>query len=149
CRGFRPGHERKDSTMRVCLFEDHLVADLEPLCLTRPAFELLCGCSRLADKQLRHFDARSAGAIVRPHLAPTAQEEFPGVAVNDPAWLRGGPVVLVNARWLPPAPGAAQAPDHGAPCVGLCGDEVAFAVLTPAHAADCSPSTLDACLERW
>src|SRR5262249_33496361 len=29
---FRPGHERKDSTMRVCLFEDHLVADLEPLC---------------------------------------------------------------------------------------------------------------------
>ena len=31
----------------------------------------------------------------------------------------------------------------------LHGDEVAYAVLGPDHLADCSPNTLDDCLEKW
>ena len=45
--------------MRVCLFEDSLAADLEPLTLTRPVFALLCGCTSLADNQDRYPDDRS------------------------------------------------------------------------------------------
>ena len=39
--------------MRVCLFEDRGALDLEPLTLTRPVFELLCGLTSLAAKQCR------------------------------------------------------------------------------------------------
>src|SRR5688500_13536753 len=91
--------------MRACLFEDALVGDLRPLTLTRPAFDLLCGCSTLAEKQLRHLGADEVGAMVRPEFAAVVREDRPEWAVNDPAWLGGDGAVLVNARWLPPAPG--------------------------------------------
>lgn len=132
--------------MRVCLFEDALVADLEPLTLTRPAYELLCGCTSLADKQKRYFAASSHGTLVRPYLADLA---VTGGPVNDLDWLREGPVVLVNARWLPPAPEPDVLQQLDRPCVAVCDGEVAFAVLTPDLLADCSPLTIDACLERW
>ena len=131
--------------MRVCLFEDRSVADLEPLSLTRPAFDLLCGCSPLADKQLRAFEPAEVGAIVRPYLASLTQQTHDSWHVNDLAWLRAGPVVLVNARWLP-----GQALDVGpAPCVGLVEDEIAYAVLTPSDLIECSPFTIDHFLRRW
>jgi UDP-N-acetylglucosamine diphosphorylase/glucosamine-1-phosphate N-acetyltransferase len=130
--------------MRVCLFEDALVADLEPLTLTRPAYDLLCGCATLADKQRRFFAATESAALVRPHLAATSAGR-----VNDLGWLRSAPVVLVNARWLPPAPEPDLSLRPDRPCVALCQGEVAVAVLTPDLLADCSPLTIDACLERW
>ncbi len=132
--------------MRVCLFEDRSVLDLEPLSLTRPAFDLLCGLSPLADKQRRYFPAGPAGALVRPCLEELCRPESPGVAVNDVAWLRAGATVLVNARWLPPAGTAA---DLDAPCVALVGDEVAYAVLGPGQLASCTPETLDDYLATW
>ena len=52
--------------MRVCLFEDHGVLDLEPLTLTRPVFELLCGLTSLGDKQCRFFSFAETGFFVRP-----------------------------------------------------------------------------------
>jgi UDP-N-acetylglucosamine diphosphorylase/glucosamine-1-phosphate N-acetyltransferase len=132
--------------MRVCLFEDRSVVDLEPLTLTRPAFDLLCGLSSLGDKQRRHFAADAAGALVRPYLADVCRLQSPGLAVNDLPWLRAAPVVLANARWLPP-PGTAAGTD--APCVGLVGDEVAYAVLGPEHLVYCSANTVDDCLAAW
>src|SRR5207302_10327077 len=71
-----------------------------------------------------------------------------GVAVNDHAWQRAGPVVLVNGRWLPPAPPGLPA-DLDAPCVGLVDDEVAYAVLGPDQAAEVGPGNIDECLARW
>src|SRR5438552_13820978 len=55
--------------MRVCLFEDADVTGLEPLVLTRPAFELLCGQDALRGKQLRYFAAQAVGVLIRPYLA--------------------------------------------------------------------------------
>src|SRR4051794_19968981 len=112
-RGHRHTHgpQRKDSTMRVCLFEDNLVADLEPLSLTRPAFAPLCGCLPLSEKQYRHFTAHDRGVLLRPCLAAVHAEQEPTVHINDLAWLRSGPVVMVNGRWLPPAPGTTAFPD--------------------------------------
>jgi UDP-N-acetylglucosamine diphosphorylase/glucosamine-1-phosphate N-acetyltransferase len=132
--------------MRVCLFEDRSVLDLEPLALTRPVFDLLCGLSTLGEKQLRFFDAGATGALVRPYLADVCRLSYPGMAVNDLAWLRAAPTVLVNARWLPAAGTTIRC---DAPCVGLVDDEIAYAVLGPEHLTYCSPNTIEDCLAAW
>jgi UDP-N-acetylglucosamine diphosphorylase/glucosamine-1-phosphate N-acetyltransferase len=131
--------------MRVCLFEDRGVSDLEPLTLTRPAFDLLSGQTTLAAKQLRYFAATEHGCLVRPHLEEVCR--LAPARVNDGTWLRAEPVVLVNARWLPGSAGPVVPAE--APYVGMVGDEVAYAVLTPDQLADCDPHTLDDCLASW
>ncbi len=131
--------------MRVCLFEDPGAADLEPLSLTRAVFELLCGCTSLADKHFRHFAASDRAAIVRPALAAVVTERT-GLAVNDPDWLHRGPVMMVNGRWLPPAP-PVEIPER--PCVGVIDGEVAFALVPREHLTLCCVAPLDECLERW
>ena len=55
-------HSSSVAAPRVCLFEDDAVAGLEPLALTRPAFDLLCGLTSLGDKQCRAFGAPSRSA---------------------------------------------------------------------------------------
>src|SRR4051794_38311935 len=102
-------HERT-SAMRICLFEDDGVFQLEPLSLTRPAFELLCGVSSLGTKQCRYFAPCAIGCLVRPYLADLVRLHLPGSPVNDLAWLRSEPTVLVNARWLPPAGSVVELP---------------------------------------
>src|SRR2546423_11359877 len=111
--------------MRVCIFEDRGVADLEPLTWTRPAFELLCGMTSLGGKQGRYFGPCELGVLVRPHLADVCGLQHPHTHVNDLAWLRAGTTVLVNSRWLPPPAPATQLNE---PCVALAGEEVAYAV---------------------
>jgi UDP-N-acetylglucosamine diphosphorylase/glucosamine-1-phosphate N-acetyltransferase len=132
--------------MRVCLFEDRKAAQLEPLAATRPVFDLLCGLTTLGFKQLQHFAPCDAGLLVRPLLADLVRLDRPGVPVNDLAWLRAEPAVLVNGRWLPPPQPLADLPG---PCVALVGDEVAYAVLGPDRLTYCSANTLDDCLETW
>ena len=114
--------------MRVCLFEDRKVTDLEPLASTRPVFDLLCGQTSLATKQLRHFAPCDAGVLIRPLLVDLVRLYHPALPVNDLAWLRAGPAVLVNGRWLPPANAS---PHVTGPCVAMIGDEVAYAVVGP------------------
>jgi UDP-N-acetylglucosamine diphosphorylase/glucosamine-1-phosphate N-acetyltransferase len=132
--------------MRICLFEDDVVDHLEPLALTRPAFDLLCGLHSLGTKQCRYFAPGEVGLLVRPYLAPLVRLQRPGTPVNDLSWLRAGPTVLVNGRWLPPA-GAAT--DLGGPCVGLVEGQVAYAVLHPDKLTYCSPQTVADCLPTW
>lgn len=132
--------------MRTCLFEDRHVDNLQPLTLTRPAFDLLCGLESLAEKQWRYFHAHDHGAIVRPHLTAVQRQRMPHVAVNDRRWLDADATVMVNSRWLPPS---ASPPDGEEPCVGLCGDEVAYAVLPRELLEYCSPNTIDDCIDTW
>jgi UDP-N-acetylglucosamine diphosphorylase/glucosamine-1-phosphate N-acetyltransferase len=132
--------------MRVCLFEDHGACNLEPLSLMRPVFQLLCGQTSLAAKQCRHFAPCEVGVLVRSHLAELYRLQHPRTVVNDLAWLRREPLVLVNGRWLPPA-GAAV--DCAGPVVGLVGNQVAYAIVGPDRLAECAPETLDDLLESW
>src|SRR5437868_2315724 len=88
--------------MRLVVFEDREVGLLDPLTLTRPAFDLRCAASSLLEHQRRHFGAEEVGARVRPELAELCRLAHPGMPVNDPDWARRGPAALVNARWLPP-----------------------------------------------
>lgn len=133
--------------MRICLFEDRGVSALEPLALTRPAFDLLCGCSSLGDNQFRHFAATARGALVRPWMAEMARLQAPSLMVNDLAWLRSAPVVLVNARWLPgetPAPWST----FDRPCAAFVDGQVAWLYATPDLLIDCCATTFDDWLDH-
>ena len=56
--------------MRIAIYDDRRAADLGPLTATRPASDLLCGLTTLAEKQARFFRAERVGYLVRPELAP-------------------------------------------------------------------------------
>jgi UDP-N-acetylglucosamine diphosphorylase/glucosamine-1-phosphate N-acetyltransferase len=133
--------------MRVCLFEDHGVADLEPLSLTRPVFDLLCGPTTLGGKQGRFFGLAPSGVLLRPALAPLYRLHNPEVAVNDHAWFSSGPTILVNGRWLPPVPTGPFT--DSSPCIGLVDEEVAFAVVDAGRLGACASLPLEECLARW
>jgi UDP-N-acetylglucosamine diphosphorylase/glucosamine-1-phosphate N-acetyltransferase len=131
--------------MRVCIFEDRHVETLEPLTLTRPVFELLCGQTTLASKQWRHFAPCSPGVLVRPALEEVQCEERPGVPVNDMTWLRADETVMVNGRWLPPP----ETFEGSGACVGMVGNQVAYAVVPQETLTYCSANTIDDCIEVW
>jgi UDP-N-acetylglucosamine diphosphorylase / glucose-1-phosphate thymidylyltransferase / UDP-N-acetylgalactosamine diphosphorylase / glucosamine-1-phosphate N-acetyltransferase / galactosamine-1-phosphate N-acetyltransferase len=132
--------------MRLCTFEDARVAGLDPLTAARPAFDLRCGLTTLLEKHNRALRPTAVGVFVRPSLAHLTALEHPHLTVNESAWLLHGPIVLVNARWLPPP--RFQLPPHG-PFVAVIGEEVAYAVLAPDDLADATPHNLDECLDRW
>lgn len=135
--------------MRVCLFEDRRTPDLEPLVLTRPASDLLCGLDSLGAKQSRHFGAEVTGFLGRSPVAAVLRERDPAAPANDAAWLRAAPTVMVNARWLPPAPAglrlvpATRRLFASGPSAGLCQGELAFAVLDERRLQSISPATAD------
>jgi hypothetical protein len=109
--------------MRVCLFEDQHLRSLEPLVLDRPVFALTFGTATLADRQADYWDATDLGFWVRPPLASRVREEWPKHAVNDRQWLRAGPLVMVNARWIPPL----QRQLSQSRCAAIAEHELAFA----------------------
>ncbi len=116
--------------MRRYLFEDAGVNNLQPLTLTRPAFDLRCGAVTLLERQERILPGRPTAAWVRPELADMCRLEHPYLAVNDAEGseeeTEREPVLLVNARWLAPAERLAL-PDTGE--IGLVGDQLAYAVV--------------------
>jgi UDP-N-acetylglucosamine diphosphorylase / glucose-1-phosphate thymidylyltransferase / UDP-N-acetylgalactosamine diphosphorylase / glucosamine-1-phosphate N-acetyltransferase / galactosamine-1-phosphate N-acetyltransferase len=132
--------------MHVCLFEDQGVANLEPLTLTRPVFELLCGQTTLGSKQARHFAPCEVGVLIRSNLVDLFRLQCPSMPVNDLDWLRREPIILVNGRWLPPSEIIPPARD---PCVGLVEDEVAYVVVPSDDLTYSSANTIADCLETW
>src|SRR5208282_4363572 len=127
-------HARR-CAMRLCLFEDQGVGNLEPLSFTRPVFDLLCGLSSLGRKQCQYFAAAEVGVLIRPALASLYSVQHPGTPVNDLAWLRAAATILVNGRWLPPA----ETPvDMSNPCVATIGDEIAYVLVDSERLATCS-----------
>ncbi len=139
--------------MRICIYDDRRAADLGPLTATRPASDLLCGLTTLAEKQARFFKAAGVGYLVRPELAAMLKARDPAAPVNDPDWLRAGPAVLVNSRWVappPPFPGPAYRDVFsGGTAVGVCGSEVAFAAVGTKLLQAVSPATIDDCVADW
>jgi UDP-N-acetylglucosamine diphosphorylase/glucosamine-1-phosphate N-acetyltransferase len=112
--------------MKVCIFEDTFVADLEPLSLTRPAFDLWCGAGPLLRRQLHYFGVEKAHVLVRAPLVELCRLMHPELTVSKPSDFWGGPVALVNARWLAPADGGA---DLSTPHLGVRDGQVVYAVV--------------------
>jgi UDP-N-acetylglucosamine diphosphorylase / glucose-1-phosphate thymidylyltransferase / UDP-N-acetylgalactosamine diphosphorylase / glucosamine-1-phosphate N-acetyltransferase / galactosamine-1-phosphate N-acetyltransferase len=131
-------------TMRICIYEDSGVQLLEPLTLTRPAFALWCGARPLLDRQRAALGARETGLWVRPELAELCRWHYPAMPVNDEAWLRSGPVTLVNARWMP-----GDAPTPEAASAGLAGGKLAIVNLPIGEVPPDEPEALDAWLASW
>ena len=86
--------------MRVAIFEDHCAPDFAPIALLRPVFELLCGQFSARERAVRFLPVDDWAVFVRDELAAVYREEHPEARVNDLDWLRGGPTLLLNGRWL-------------------------------------------------
>jgi UDP-N-acetylglucosamine diphosphorylase/glucosamine-1-phosphate N-acetyltransferase len=132
--------------MRFCVFEDAGVANLEPLALTRPAFDLWFGAGTLLNRLQRHFAAREAAALVRPYLADLCRQDHPDLVVNDSTWLKCDHLVLANARWSPPAELFVW-PETDV--VGLVGGQVAYVVLRRLNEPEAIAEQLTWQLEEW
>lgn len=108
--------------MRLGIFEDAGVEFLEPVALTRPAFDLRCGTCSLLARQCRLLAADEVGVWIRSELADLTRLEHPDLSVNERAWRPG---VWINARWLPPLQPRL---DVSTPHVGMVGQAVAYVV---------------------
>jgi len=115
---------------RIVLFEDHLLDDMTPISLTRPAFEVTCACYTLRDV------AAAAGGtvswIVREHLVKTTAQRSPRPGLDTAA-----PLLFLNASVVPDiryAGTVRELWDRGAPFVATAGARVS-AALVPAGAA--------------
>ena len=132
--------------MRLCLVEDEAVTGLEPLSLTRPAHELLLGARTLGDRIARAFGIGPGlarrGAVIRPHLAALWRLCEPGTAINDRDWLARAPVLVANARWVPPAD--FLPPDSALPWGGTCDGLPACAAGGPDRAVALEWGGIDA-----
>jgi len=117
---------------RIAFFEDSLVADFTPIALLRPVFELRCGHFSVRERVLRSQKFSQWGACVRPWLAESYAEDHPECHINDIGWLRQGPTLLVNGRWLADPALLKQA---GADTVGICNDTIVWIVLDPDETA--------------
>jgi UDP-N-acetylglucosamine diphosphorylase / glucose-1-phosphate thymidylyltransferase / UDP-N-acetylgalactosamine diphosphorylase / glucosamine-1-phosphate N-acetyltransferase / galactosamine-1-phosphate N-acetyltransferase len=83
--------------MRIVVFEDESVGQLDPVALCRPAFAISCGSRRLIDLLAKL--GLPLEASVRPHLRPIVAADFPQLKQGDVS--AAGPVLLVNARLVP------------------------------------------------
>jgi UDP-N-acetylglucosamine diphosphorylase/glucosamine-1-phosphate N-acetyltransferase len=136
-----------EGSMRLCLVEDNAAADLEPLTLTRPVFDLVLGSCTLGAKIARELGIGPGplrrGVVLRPYLTAIQQARDPHAAVNDREWLARGPVIVANGRWVPPP--NLQLPDESGPWVGLCDGLPACALVGPEEAVALEPGGVD----RW
>jgi UDP-N-acetylglucosamine diphosphorylase/glucosamine-1-phosphate N-acetyltransferase len=134
--------------MRICVFEDRDVALLEPLTLTRAAFDLCCGASTLLNRQRRFFAAGATVAFVRPQVAELCRLAHPNLPLNDASRLEVEAAILVNARWLPP-PGMLKDGFDVTRQVALVDGQIAYAVAPPEALRGCTADTLGQRLEEW
>ncbi|AMV37972.1 putative sugar nucleotidyl transferase [Planctomyces sp. SH-PL62] len=135
--------------MRLCLAEDLAAADLEPLTLTRPVYDLWLGCSSLGEKIARAFGIgpgpNRRGALIRNHLAEVQRRREPHVVFNDRDWLARGPLVVAKGRWVPPEN---FEPPGGGPWIGLCDGRPACAWVGPDDLLDLESNNVDAWFDR-
>ena len=135
--------------MRLCVFEDAGVVNLEPLSLTRPAFDLWLRPACCCPLASVYWVLRETVVSIRPDLASVCRQHHPDLRSNDPAAVCGSPCVFVNARWLPPTTRAFSAPPGAAAGVGMVGDRVAYVVLAEGERCQWSFEHTDWQLAEW
>jgi UDP-N-acetylglucosamine diphosphorylase/glucosamine-1-phosphate N-acetyltransferase len=84
--------------------------------------------------------------LIRSHLVDVQRLRDPHMIVNDRDWLARGPVVVANARWVPPI--GFQTPDEYSPWVSLCEGQPACAWVGPDDAVSLEPLGVDSWFER-
>ncbi len=136
--------------MRICVFEDAGVKDLQPLTLTRPAFDLRCGAITLLERQERCLPSSVSMALIRSELADLCRLNHPEMLVNAPNAFSDAAdnelVMLVNARWLAPAE-IQPLPEQAE--IGVVGEQVAYAVIAAREVRNLTPALLTWRLKEW
>lgn len=84
--------------MNIYIFEDEQALNLEPITLTRPAFEVRCGAFTCIERLNLLLQEHEINLIVRKELADITREAFPGSSIN-PDNLQDGVWLLGNALW--------------------------------------------------
>ncbi len=85
--------------MQIILFEDELIAQLEPVTLARPGFMVSCGSYRLWDVAARL--GTIAKALVRPHLRAVLSADHPELADLASPLPTNSKTLWINARVVP------------------------------------------------
>ena len=140
---------------RIVLFEDHLLDDVTPISLTRPAFAVTCACYTLYEIACAAAGSRPGGDksasaagyrgisgdirwIVRDHLQKTAAQHFAPLPLET-----SGMLFFLNASVIPDVRYAArirQLWEKGEPFVSTAGRRVS-AALVPADGSRPDPLT--------
>lgn len=118
--------------MRWFVFEDSAAADLSPIALARPVFELICGREGLRRRLQRWFPASAWGALTRPWLTDTYVEQHPEASVNRLSFLHEDITLVINGRWLPTGRLTPEAVTLDN--VGLIDGHLAWMAITPEEA---------------
>jgi len=114
---------------RIVLFEDHLLDDMAPVTLTRPAFVVTCACYTLYEIMTQSPLPAAVHWIVRDFLAKTTAQRCPQVPIEP-----GSMLFFLNASVIPDvryADRVRQLWEKGAPFVATTGRRVS-AALVPA-----------------
>jgi len=83
---------------KLYVFENHEVLNLEPIVLTRPAFDLRCGAFTFLERIQKSFPDADIELIVRNELKTITEELYPDYTVN-PAQVDEGLWILGNVLW--------------------------------------------------
>lgn len=121
---------------RIAFYEDAQAGNFTPLALLRPVFELKCGHFSARERVQETIGLANWGAFLRPVLQETYTEDHPDARVNDEAWLRAGPTLFVNGRWLGD-PRSLR--DAGPDVVGVVEEDVAWLLVDPDEAVLMDP----------
>ncbi len=83
---------------KIYIYENHEVLNLEPIVLTRPAFDLRCGAFTFLERIQNAFPNAEIELIVRDELKPITEELYPDLTVN-PTQVEEGLWILGNVLW--------------------------------------------------
>lgn len=83
---------------KIYIFENHEVLNLEPVVLTRPAFDLRCGAYSFFERIKKYFPDADIELIVRNELKELTEELYPNHVVN-PQNVEEGLWILGNVLW--------------------------------------------------
>ncbi len=81
----------------LCIYEDEKAANMNPLTLTRPVFELRCGIFTLVQKLVRYFPGYRVDYIVRDRMADLLRERNPEASINK---IPDRETIFINGRFL-------------------------------------------------
>ena len=84
--------------MNIYIFENNRTLNLEPITLTRPAFDVRCGAFTFIERLNFLLPDENIHFFVRPGLEQITKETFPGNSVNS-STVDEGIWLLGNALW--------------------------------------------------
>lgn len=86
--------------MQLCIFEDTSYANLEPLILSRPVFDLVCGMNTLKEKILRAYPKINYSLLCRNYIAPVLKLQNPNIDINN---IKDKECLFINGSIIAPA----------------------------------------------